>query len=119
MCFTAKRRKRINKKEYLWKPNKVHPLAKEKVNGEFIEKMSKEHLRCNHCDQKFTLRSEEIKIHCAGCDKFYHCGIAGECIGDGCTSRLGNGMIHRLRYCNSCAKEVYSDGTCLCSTCSK
>ena len=39
--------------------------------------MSKEHLRCNNCNGKFTLRSEEIKIHCAGCDKFYHCGVVG------------------------------------------
>ena len=28
---------------------------------------------CNGCNQEFSLESNQIKIHCAGCNKFYHC----------------------------------------------
>ena len=120
MCCSGRKRAKKKIKKYkpdIWKTNQVHPLANEKVDKEFIETMSNECLSCNKCKGIFTLRSEKIKIHCASCEKFYHCGIAGGCIGVDCSSRLDNGTYHRLNYCNSCAYEIYKNGTCLCKDC--
>ena len=81
----------------------------------FMEKMSKEHLRCNNCNIGIA-RYEEIKIHCTGCDKLNHCGVV-EVVQVKMHKNLQ--MNNQPKYCNGCAKEVYSDGTCLCKSCSK
>lgn len=55
-----------------------------------------ERIRCGRCD--LTVPRVEIKIHCAGCDQFVHCGEVRTCPCDECT--VGG---HRLRWCADCA----------------
>ena len=112
--------KRINNK----RSNKVSPdtnydYKNSKVDSEFIEHMRKDVLLCGGCNTAFTLRSEEIKIHCNGCEKFFHCKIAGECQGKDCCIQRPDGSLHRARYCYDCAKIKYDNNQCLCKDCYK
>ena len=106
------------KKKY--KKNTIHPtpFKEERVDGEFVDKMLKEALVCGGCHKVFSLRSNEIKIHCNICEKFFHCKIAGECVGEDCSIMI-NGKKHRASYCYMCAKILYQNNECLCSTCSE
>lgn len=107
-CFSRKR-KQI-------KENSVHPhpMAEEKVTASFMDKFLREAMCCGNCKQIFNLDSNELKIHCNICNQFFHCGIAGKCIGDNCKQ---DGSEHRASYCNSCVSKIYSNGTCLCKEC--
>ena len=52
------------------------------------------------------------------CNQFFHCGIAGECIGEDCLIKDERGRYkHRARYCTGCVKEIYNGETCLCKDC--
>jgi hypothetical protein len=68
----------------------------------------------------FNLRSNEIKINCAGCDKFFHCHIAGKCRGN-CTEIFHNSIgetTHTLSYCLNCVNPMtVKKDTCLCNEC--
>ena len=102
--------------------NKVSPetnydYKNSKVDDEFIEHMKRDVLLCGGCKQAFTLRSEEIKIHCNGCEKFFHCKIAGECQGKDCCIQRQDGTLHRARYCYDCVKINYGNNQCLCKSC--
>ena len=67
--------------------------------------------------QIFNLDSNELKVHCNICNKFFHCGIAGECIGKDCSVIDTLGNKHRARYCINCVSKIYSNRTCLCKDC--
>ena len=74
---------------------------------------------CNKC--KKTFPSDEMKIHCNGCHNFYHCGVAGRCIGTKCTIGIGE-YSHSLGYCLTCVDLKLSINTdnnnkCLCKNC--
>ena len=71
MCFT---RKKIKEKKKI-KSSKIYPEPRPTFTMD-------ETIRCNGCFQKFTLN--QIKINCAGCNKFFHCKVAGTCYGDNC-----------------------------------
>jgi hypothetical protein len=86
------------------------------VDPEFIDKFVKEVIYCGGCKQPFNLGSNELKIHCNLCDKFFHCKIAGECQGDNCTITKSNGEIHRASYCYDCMGLV-TDTNKLCKDC--
>jgi len=84
----------------------------------YVEKINKECIVCHHCKQMFNLKSNEIKINCAGCDKFFHCHIAGKCRGTICTEILHNGTKHSLSYCLNCVNPMtVKKDTCLCNDC--
>ena len=106
------------KKKY--KKNIVHstPFKEERVDGVFVDRMLKEALVCGGCHKAFSLRSNKIKIHCNICEKFFHCKIAGECVGEDCSIMI-DGIKHRASYCYMCAKILYQNNECLCSTCSE
>ena len=76
--------KRINNKCSNKVSDTNYDYKNSKVDSEFIEHMTKDVLLCGGSDTAFTLRSEEIKIHCNGCDKIFHCKIAGKCQGKDC-----------------------------------
>ena len=114
--------KRSNKRSNNKRSNKVLPetnydYKNSKVNDEFIEHMRQDVLLCGGCNQAFTLRSEEIKIYCNGCEKFFHCKVAGECQGKDCCIKRQDGTLHRARYCYDCAKINYGNNQCLCKSC--
>lgn len=95
MCFTRykSREKRVRKNI-----NKVYPMKK--YTPEFT---MDEIIECAGCSNKYEL--EQIKIHCAGCNQFFHCKIAGTCYGKNCTHTI-NRNIHRLSYCINCVPNL-------------
>ena len=90
----------------------------EKVDAKFMDKFIKEAMSCGHCKQIFNLDSNKLKVHCNICNKFFHCAIARECIGEDCTILDDFGKIHKARYCLSCVSKTFKNGKCLCKDCS-
>ena len=72
---------------------------------------------------KNTCTSNDIKIFCDGCEKFYCCHIAGSCLGESCTYTLASGLTHSSRYCLNCVNLKNSINTkfkgdrCICKKC--
>lgn len=122
-CYSKRKIKKIekrynnNKRRNKIAPETNYDYKNSKVNEEFIEHMRKDVLLCGGCNTAFTLRSEEIKIHCNGCEKFFHCKIAGECQGKDCCIQRQGGTLHRARYCIECSKINYGGDKCLCKEC--
>ena len=64
-----------------------------------------------------------MKLYCNGCERFYHCHIAGRCIGDNCVFKLYNGQDHRMGYCLNCVdlnlkiNQDLKSNECLCKRC--
>ncbi|MAD57234.1 MAG: hypothetical protein CMK44_01495 [Porticoccus sp.] len=119
MCLTLRKRKTKSGKKY---KKKIYPEPsyKDLKTEDFI----KECICCQNCKQIFNLGSNEIKIHCAGCDKFYHCGIAGQCVGDKCNLPTMLGSKHRLSWCIHCVPDIKKNkekkdglGECICYEC--
>ena len=107
--------RRAKKVEKRYRRNAIHPL--DIPIRDYVEKINKECIVCHHCKQMFNLRSNEIKINCAGCDKFFHCHIAGKCRDNNCTEILHNGT-HTLSYCLNCVNPMtVKKDTCLCNEC--
>ena len=107
-------KKKTKNAEKRYKQKKVHPLPE--FNQGFVDQFVKEVIYCGGCKQPFNLQSNELKIHCNLCNQFFHCKIAGPCLGENCSSNI-NGVIHRARYCYNCVGKVYDGGTCLCKDC--
>ena len=119
MCF-----RRIRPKKNKIKKKKIYP----QVNYQNVttEEFIKECISCHHCKQIFNLESNEIKIHCAGCNQFYHCGIAGKCNGNNCNMDTLLGTNHKLSWCIHCVpklpingEKVNGIGNCMCPDCYK
>jgi len=111
--------KRAKKTEKRFRRNAVYPLPSNKDIPiiDYANKISREHIVCHHCKGNFKLSSNEIKINCAGCNKFFHCHIAGKCRGKNCTEILHNGT-HTLSYCLNCVNHMTCiEDTCLCNQC--
>ncbi len=91
------------------------PKAKERrmdMTVEELNKFNREVMYCGGCKTPFNLGSNELKTHCNGCNQFFHCKIAGKCVGEDCTY---NG--HTASYCYNCVKKTYDNGNCLCNDC--
>jgi hypothetical protein len=111
--------RRAKKVEKRYRRNAIHPLEDIPIR-DYVEKINKECIVCYHCKEMFNLRSNEIKINCAGCDKFFHCHIAGKCRGN-CTEIFHNSIgetTHTLSYCLNCVNPMtVKKDTCLCNEC--
>ena len=108
--------KRANKTEKRYRRNAVCPLPYIPAK-DYAKKISKEYIVCHHCKGNFNFKSNEIKINCANCDKFFHCHIAGKCRGPDCTEILHNGSL-TLSYCLNCVNHMTCiENTCLCNSC--
>lgn len=118
MSCCSRRARNVEKR---YKKNHVHPhpMAKQKVDSNFMESFLRETMYCGNCRQLFNLNSDELKIHCNICNQFFHCGIAGKCIGDNCKIVKPDGGVHRASYCNGCVSINYEKGDCLCKDCAK
>jgi len=121
MCFTRRKRKDKNKVY----PYVSNPSLKE-INEIKTEDFVKECIVCYGCKEIFNLDSNEIKIHCAGCSQFFHCGIAGQCNGQNCCSLTMRNKYHRLSWCVKCVPKIEGNeekidgkGYCTCNDCIK
>jgi len=111
MCFTRYRHKKYKEKKKKKKKNKVYPEP---------EIVKEDTILCHGCNQYLGL--DEIKINCAGCDRFFHCCIAGKCIGNKCKNQKTIlGEIHQLSWCIYCvpgiAQNKVGGKTCICTEC--
>jgi len=110
MCYTKTKNTNKQKK----KINKIYPIPD-------FSNISTEVYKCGHCNQYYG--SNKIKIYCDGCEQFFHCHIAGSCIGLNCTQTLHNGKTHSSRYCLNCVNtdnQLNSDlksNICICKKC--
>lgn len=108
----TERKKRISRRV----PGKTK--KHESVDKSFMDEFLRESMHCGNCLGIFSLSSNELKIHCNICNEFFHCGIAGECIGDDCLIKNDEGGYkHRARYCNKCVSKIFNNETCLCKNC--
>tara|TARA_B110000495_G_C22963674_1_gene565006 strand:+ start:88 stop:480 length:393 start_codon:yes stop_codon:yes gene_type:complete len=119
ICCGRKQTKKIKNRR-----GSVYPIKsfEKKINNrgpdaKYVEKFSKEVIYCGGCEQPFDLGSNELKIHCNICNRFFHCKIAGNCRGNDCKIIKPCGGEHRASYCLMCVSYVFSDKTCLCKDC--
>ena len=109
MCFT-RRKKRERKKSEKYRKNRVVPVR---------DFTPDEHLLCHGCRKCFRL--EDMKIHCAGCNNFFHCCIAGKCIGKNCNDITMDGEKHTLSWCIYCVPGLPQNKVngqfCICGDC--
>ena len=87
----------------------------------FIQKFLGEIISCGACQAQFNSDAYELKISCGSCHKFFHCGIAGACVGPNCSIIL-DGKKESLKYCLGCVNlklkiNVLNNGQALCKTC--
>ena len=76
---------------------------------------NKNELYCNGCNS--YLKDINKFIICGGCDKYFHCKIAGECIGKNCFQEGIDNEIYRTNYCYQCISIFYGGNKCLCRNC--
>ena len=102
MCFKKPKKQKNKRKVYT-----------ERQYGRFTAEL----IPCGGCQQVFDLGSEELKIHCNLCNQFFHCNIAGKCIGKNCKMTHG----HQLSWCKSCVPDTpfnrKNNGLCICYEC--
>ncbi len=118
MCFTKRKlRQKKRAKKY-----SVHPIIQ--TENLSTDKFLKECITCYNCKKHFNLSSNQIKIHCAGCNQFFHCGIAGVCRGESCNGTTIDGQKHSLSWCVSCVPAIKGneekkngEGDCICRGC--
>lgn len=87
----------------------------------FTEKFLAEKIKCGGCNEVFALGDRKLNLNCSSCNNFFHCKIAGRCIGENCKIEL-DGEICRLGYCLHCVNlslEINTEDTddCLCKLC--
>lgn len=110
--------KRSTKKIKKYSKNIVIPYDPSVPVRVYKEQLQNEIIQCFACKENFALRDNKLTIHCSGCYNFFHCGIAGKCIGEDCT-HIMNIITKNESYCNGCASIIINDTTCICKTCSK
>ena len=124
-CCSRGKRRRVKKYHrgsiYPVEEKEEEPLQikdkEERITADFLDSFSREVNYCGFCKSPFSLGSNQLKIHCNICNRFFHCGIAGECIGKDCSILKSDGEKHRASYCIHCVSEIYGNNTCLCNDC--
>ncbi len=101
MCTQRLRKKRHKRVHPRIKRVYQKPPAPTFTTDEMIE--------CQGCHESFPLVCDDseqgIKIHCAGCNQFYHCQVAGTCYGKNCSHEVSLGSIHHLSWCIHCVPK--------------
>jgi len=105
----------------LIKDNKDNLIEKNKQRDEFTKKFLSEIIQCGACEEKFSLGDHAIQISCGSCNKFFHCSIAGACVGPNCSIIL-DGKSESLKYCMGCVNpylkiNIMDNGLSLCKLC--
>ena len=88
-------------KKNIIKLNKIVMDEKRLEKDAFIKEFNSEIIQCKGCLYKFNLGEHKIIMSCSGCNGFFHCHIAGACVGPNCSVEL-NGKIESLKYCMNC-----------------
>jgi len=97
-------------------------LEKTKVDRDtFTEHFLSEVIPCGGCQKNFSLGDHALKISCSSCNLFFHCHIAGACVGPNCSITL-DGEKESLKYCMGCVNpylkvNIEDNGQCLCKSC--
>jgi len=117
-CHKKNHKKKFKKFEKKYSKNEVIPFN-EKLETIHENKnfFTKNELYCNGCKKNFDNININKFIICGGCEKYFHCKIAGECIGKNCMNRGFDGEIHRTQYCYCCIQLYYGGNKCLCKKC--
>lgn len=105
------------------KQNKEELEQKHEERKEFLNLFLSERLICGGCQEHFSVGEHAIKTNCSSCNQFFHCHIAGACIGPNC-SVIVDGKKESLKYCMSCVNpylrfNIEDNGQCLCKDCEK
>uniref|UniRef100_A0A6C0C409 Uncharacterized protein n=1 Tax=viral metagenome TaxID=1070528 RepID=A0A6C0C409_9ZZZZ len=108
-------------KKNIIKLNKIVMDEKRLEKDAFINEFNSEIIQCKGCFEKFNLGEHQIVMSCSGCNGFFHCHIAGACVGPNCSVIL-NGKKESLKYCMSCVNpylkvNIEDNGLCLCKSC--
>jgi hypothetical protein len=101
--------------------NKLDVELQRKQKEAFTDKFLAEIINCGHCKENFTLGDRIDFISCGTCNNFFHCGIAGSCVGPKC-SVVYEGKNVSLKYCEGCVNpylkiNVLDNGQSLCKIC--
>ena len=109
-----------NKKSAIY-DNKLAIEEKSKQRDEFTKEFLAEIIHCGACRERFSLGDHALQINCGSCNQFFHCSIAGACIGSNCSVIL-DGKKESLKYCMGCVNpylriNIIDNGLCLCKTC--
>ena len=115
------KRKSIYPKKQEIQENRQLIDERSRKRKEFTEKFCAEIIKCEGCQEHFNLGQNEIKINCASCNNFFHCHIAGACVGPDCSIIL-DGNKESLKYCMGCVNpylkiNIMNNGQCLCKSC--
>lgn len=94
---------------------------KSKQRDEFTKKFLAEIIHCGACQEKFSLGDHALQINCGSCNQFFHCSIAGACVGPNCSVIL-DGKKESLKYCMGCVNpylriNIMDNGQALCKIC--
>ena len=116
-CFKKKKISTIHQE-----PTKKYNKYTATDHQKYIKNLDYEILECNFCKEKFKLNSYQIKINCGSCNKFYHCNIAGKCIGPNCSIISDNNEKIYSHYCLNCVNtkldiNIDDSDNCLCNEC--
>lgn len=108
-------------KKSLISENKRVIEEKSKQRDEFTKKFLAEIIHCGACQEKFSLGDHALQINCGSCNQFFHCSIAGACVGPNCSVIL-DGKKESLKYCMGCVNpylriNIMDNGQALCKTC--
>ena len=101
--------------------NKLNVELQRKQKEAFTDKFLAEIIKCGHCKENFTLGDRVDFISCGTCNNFFHCGIAGSCVGPKCAV-VYEGKNVSLKYCQGCVNpylkiNVLDNGQSLCKIC--
>ena len=91
-------KKRGQQKIKRYSQNRIIPYADSVTIREYTEKINNEIIKCHYCQRKYKLSENKISIHCSGCDQFFHCHIAGECLGEDCTHIIQGIKKHEMYF---------------------
>jgi hypothetical protein len=103
------------------KQNKIEQEEKHKRQDEFMNIFLSERLICGGCQEHFSVGDHAITTSCSSCNQFFHCHIAGACVGPNCSVKV-DGKMESLKYCMSCVNpylkiNIERNGQCLCKDC--
>ena len=115
------KRHSIYPKHDVIKENKKKLDLERQQQVDFTNKFCEEIYPCGGCNNEFKLSERKLNVHCYECNKFFHCGIAGACIGENCSVML-EGKKESLKYCMACVNpylqiNIMDNGQSLCKKC--
>ena len=110
-----------NLRKNIIEDNKRSLEEEHKNKDAFTKHFLSEVIQCGACQDQFTLGDHAIKINCGSCNQFFHCSIAGACVGPNCSVIL-DGKKESLKYCMGCVNpylkiNIMDNGLSLCKIC--